>query len=507
MPTAFLFCFDMREGMLMLSGLQLFSAMFWSASISFSPEAELPAELPVGRTDDNPLGRLVEGAKSTTAAVGGATKATVTTISTNYLDDQLADSRYIIVLSSRQAAHMLAASAELPRMLEKEPIRIEAAPAPAPRDAYWPNLLAPRFWRMVYRAAAGVGISALFLFWTIPVAFVQSLASLSNLAKAFPFLQGFVDHLEESGSLTLVENTLSAFILVGLRAATLNSGLFQWTARLGGALRHSDIQAKSTGLMMLFQLLMVLLASIIASSLFDTLDQILREPTKLPQLLAKQLPSQSVFFLNYINTSATLMVLLDMCRGLQLFYLACGTCCGACCFKLATDNNGDYKLGYVYARVVLLMQIGIVFLFIAPLVATMSFLALGMMALIFAKLLRHVQAPPVVDTAGKLWEQAIVYEGYGFILAQLLLIGVLVNKMAFIEAAFVAILTVFTIWRVVKLRNTWGRKARTLPLRTCIELDAAGKPARGASNLAADLAPYSRGGVPAVGKGADAKEA
>eukprot|EP00966_Prymnesium_polylepis_P040540 940639-Prymnesium_polylepis.1 len=63
------------------------------------------------------------------------------------------------------------------------------------------------------------------------------------------------------------------------------------------------------------------------------------------------------------------------------------------------------------------MQIGIVFLFIAPLVATMSFLALGMMALIFAKLLRHVQAPPVVDTAGKLWEQAIVYEGYGFILA------------------------------------------------------------------------------------------
>lgn len=45
---------------------------------------------------------------------------------------------------------------------------------------------------------------------------------------------------------------------------------------------------------MLFQLAMVLLASLLASSLFDTLKDIINQPLKLPQLLASALPPQSV---------------------------------------------------------------------------------------------------------------------------------------------------------------------------------------------------------------------
>ena len=45
---------------------------------------------------------------------------------------------------------------------------------------------------------------------------------------------------------------------------------------------------------MLFQLVMVLLASLIASSLFDTLKEIVDSPTQLPVLLASALPAQSV---------------------------------------------------------------------------------------------------------------------------------------------------------------------------------------------------------------------
>ena len=191
---------------------------------------------------------------------------------------------------------MLAASAVVPRILEKEPIVIEAVPAPAPLDAYWPNLLASRLWRRFYQWAAvsatvrgarnarnassarnarnarnacltlAWAVSslppivsfqrcsivsdlwqvALFLFWTIPVAFVQSIATLTNLARAAPFLDGLVNSIENAGPATVhfVQNTLSTWVLIGLRAATLNSGLFQWLARLGGAMRHSDIQAR-----------------------------------------------------------------------------------------------------------------------------------------------------------------------------------------------------------------------------------------------------------------------
>jgi len=36
--TTFAFCFDLKEGMLLLSGLQMFSALFWVASLSFSAD-------------------------------------------------------------------------------------------------------------------------------------------------------------------------------------------------------------------------------------------------------------------------------------------------------------------------------------------------------------------------------------------------------------------------------------------------------------------------------------
>ena len=177
---------------------------------------------------------LLDATERSKQEVDKRVKATVGGIGVNYLDDTLADSRFLIVLSSRQAAQMLAASAELPRILERAPAAIEVTRAPAPLDAYWPNLLASRFSRkvchrslraaptppprstrlisprpqphttlalalalariitrncactrssrpqpppvatQVYAALATFAVAMLFLFWTIPVAFVQA---------------------------------------------------------------------------------------------------------------------------------------------------------------------------------------------------------------------------------------------------------------------------------------------------------------------------------------------
>ena len=102
--------------------------------------------------------------------------------------------------------------------------------------------------------------------------------------------------------------------------------------------------------------------------------------------------------------------------------------------------------------------------------------------------------PPIVETAGKLWEQAVTYEGYALLLSQLLLFGVLLKKQAFIEAPILIPLFAFTLWRVLQLRRVWGRKAKTLPLRVAIDLDA-GRQGSATEGLASDLAPYTTGGL------------
>jgi len=346
------------------------------------------------------------------------------------------------------------------------------------------------------------GTFMLFLFWTIPVAFAQSLATLQNLANAFPFLQGLVNAIEAQGPNTVnfVQSTLSSWVLIGLRALTLNSGLFQWFARLSGALTHTEIQARSTGLMMLFQLIMVLLGSLISSTLFDTLESILQNPTQLPQLLAASLPSQSVFFLNFLNTTAVVVCLTDLLRLFPLVMLAFSRCCctkgdrARCLSNTAKQNVQDYKIGYDYAKLVLAIQIALVFMFIAPVMSLMVLVYTLLTIAIMAKTLDECFDTPLVDTAGVLWEQAVVYEGYSLVIAQLLLFGLLLKKEAYVSAPFILTCAVLTLVRLLQLRSNWGRKARNLPLRVAMELDHE-RLRQGGANLAADLLPYTMGGL------------
>jgi len=299
-----------------------------------------------------------------------------------------------------------------------------------------------------------------------------------------------------------IEGTLASWTLILLRNLTLSSGLFQMFARLGGALTHTQIQAKSTGMMMLFQMLMVVLASLIASSLFDTLKQILDEPLQLPQLLASALPAQSEFFLNYLNTVTVLLLLFDLLRFMSLcalwFEKIC--CCVFGCSNfwsnfLDNQNYGDYRLESPYARAVLMMQIAFVFMFIAPLVPVMVLAFMIVAYPVWARLLNEGIERPIVDTAGMLWEQAIVYQGYALLLAQLLLMGVLLKKQCLAGGVIIILLLLFSLYRLLKMRSKWGGAARQMPLRMAVELDASREHSGVKRTLAEELEPYQRGGL------------
>lgn len=64
--------------------------------------------------------------------------------------------------------------------------------APEPRDVYWPNLAIPykQFW--LRRTGTLLATSAFLVFFIAPVTLVQSLANLTQLQQAFPFLKGLL---------------------------------------------------------------------------------------------------------------------------------------------------------------------------------------------------------------------------------------------------------------------------------------------------------------------------
>ena len=65
--------------------------------------------------------------------------------------------------------------------------------APEPRDVYWPNLAIPYVALTVRRLLMHVAFFFLTFFFIIPIAFVQSLATIEGIVKVAPFLKVIVE--------------------------------------------------------------------------------------------------------------------------------------------------------------------------------------------------------------------------------------------------------------------------------------------------------------------------
>jgi hypothetical protein len=241
---------------------------------------------------------------------------------------------------------------------------------------------------------------------------------------------------------------------------------------------------------------------------------VLNRPLQLPALLADNLPGQSTFFLHYLVNQFALAALIDLLQlpGLTL-YLAerALSCCsggggpggtpkrggkgggggggGGGCAQLCTApfrwlrallrrgltfwQEGDYLHFYVYARLVLVSSIALVFCFVAPI--AMVF-ALGYYAFLYPGLagaLREIYTRPLVDTGGAVWQQAVAFQTYALIVAQLLLAGVMVTKAHYPCALGALIVCAVTFALERRMRQRLAGQAQRLPLQACVELDLA----------------------------------
>lgn len=72
----------------------------------------------------------------------------------------------------------------------EDPFAWRVQPAPPPEDVFWPNLGRLGFFQLrTAQSASAAAVWGIVLFWMVPVTFVQSLATLSHLARLLPFLE------------------------------------------------------------------------------------------------------------------------------------------------------------------------------------------------------------------------------------------------------------------------------------------------------------------------------
>lgn len=101
--------------------------------------------------------------------------------------------------------------------MDPEPMQLLAKPAPAPSDVIWQNTYLPRSSRMIRSWSITVLIIFLTVFWSVLLAPLAGLLSLSSIGKVWPQL---ADALKSHAlSRTLVQSVLPTVIISLLNVA------------------------------------------------------------------------------------------------------------------------------------------------------------------------------------------------------------------------------------------------------------------------------------------------
>ena len=171
-----------------------------------------------------------------------------------------------------------------------------------PEEIIWTNLSINWPMRVIRNIIATAIVTALIIFWAIPVAFVGTLSNIKALATGepgkpplLPWL-GFINQIPPV-ILGVVQGLLPAILLAVLMA--LLPIILRLMAKIAGRPSRSSVELHVQNSYFLFQVIQVFLITTISSSASAVGVQVAQNPASALNLLSTNLPKASNFYISY----------------------------------------------------------------------------------------------------------------------------------------------------------------------------------------------------------------
>ena len=167
-----------------------------------------------------------------------------------------------------------------------------------PEEVIWKNLKISWASRVVRNIATTAFVTALIVFWAIPVAFVGVLSNINALSapgSPIHFLS-FIQKIPKV-ILGLVQGLLPSILLAVLMA--LLPIILRLMAKWSGKPSLSSVELRVQNSYFLFQVLQVFLVTTLTSGASAAVIQIIKNPGSATSLLAQDLPKASNFYISY----------------------------------------------------------------------------------------------------------------------------------------------------------------------------------------------------------------
>ena len=164
-----------------------------------------------------------------------------------------------------------------------------------PEEVIWKSLKMNWASRVIRGILTTAVVTALVIFWSIPVGFVGILSNIQSLIDLAPFLS-FLNNMP-SVIFGIIQGLLPAILLAVLMA--LVPIFLRIMAKVAGAPSLGAVELKVQNYYFAFQVIQVFLVTTLTSAASASVSKIICEPTQAPTLLAKNLPKASNFYISY----------------------------------------------------------------------------------------------------------------------------------------------------------------------------------------------------------------
>ncbi|CAO2817721.1 unnamed protein product [Amaranthus hypochondriacus] len=323
--------------------------------------------------------------------------------------------------------------------------------APQPRDVYWKNLGIPYrlFW--LRRTGTLLATAAFLVFFIAPVTLVQSLANLTQLQQAFPFLRGLLKMKYVS---QLVTGYLPSVILVLFFYAV--PPLMILFSTIEGSISRSARKRGACCKVLFFTIWNVFFVNIASGTVLNKLN-VFSQPKDIPaQLAAGAVPAAVKFFTTYVLTSGWTSL---ACEVAQLWPLLSNFFYKVILRKDHGPFDGEYTFPYQseVPRVLLFGLLGLNFAILAPLILPLLLVYFCLAYLVYRNQIVNVYITEY-DSGGKYWPIAHNSIIFSLVLAQIIAMGVFVLKDSTLCLGFTIPLPILTL-----LFNEYCRR-RFLPV-------------------------------------------
>ncbi|KPI43054.1 uncharacterized protein AB675_2157 [Cyphellophora attinorum] len=188
-----------------------------------------------------------------------------------------------------------------------------------PEQVIWKNLAMSKASRKLKMALATTVVTLMTIFWAIPVAFVGSLSNVNYLTNELPWL-GFINSIPDV-ILGVVTGLLPVVLLAVLVA--LVPIICRQLAKFAGAPTLAVVESKTQSWYFIFQVIQVFLITTFSSAASSVVTQIVQNPGSAVNLLAKNLPKASNFYISYFILQGLMIFALQILNiaGLLSIYV------------------------------------------------------------------------------------------------------------------------------------------------------------------------------------------